>query len=81
MDGAALGGLTLQKLADDYGLTDEADQKKILYTLKGAQKKDNMQGNVNHWAQFAMCAPRPPPAARRPPLAAGVGACAACYSS
>jgi hypothetical protein len=27
---------------------------KILYALKDMQKKDAMQGNVNHWAQFAM---------------------------
>ena len=30
VDGAALAGLSAQKLADDFGLADEGDAKKIL---------------------------------------------------
>ena len=34
IDGEALKGLTMEKLADDYGVSDEDQRKKIYYNLK-----------------------------------------------
>lgn len=51
IDGAALGGLTSQKLADDFGMPDEDERKKIIYALKDVARKDSYTGNMNHLTQ------------------------------
>ena len=52
MDGAALKGLTMEKLAEDYGVSDEDQRKKIYYNLKDILRKDNSTGNTNHYSQM-----------------------------
>ena len=52
MDGVALKGLTLEKLAEDYGVSDEDQRKKIYYNLKDVLRKDNSSGNTNHYSQM-----------------------------
>ena len=51
MDGMALKALTMEKLADDYGVSDEDQRKKIYYNLKDALRKDSSSGNTNHYSQ------------------------------
>jgi len=52
MDGPALKGLTMDKLAEDYGVSDEDQRKKIYYNLKDVVRKDNSSGNTNHYSQM-----------------------------
>lgn len=52
IDGAGLKSLTMEKLADDYGVSDEDQRKKIFYNLKDVLRKDNTTGNTNNWAQM-----------------------------
>lgn len=52
MDGAALKGLTMEKLAEDYGVSEEDQRKKIYYNLKDVMRKDNSSGNTNHYTQM-----------------------------
>jgi len=52
MDGAALKGLTMDKLAEDYGVSEEDQRKKIYYNLKDVLRKDNSSGNTNHYSQM-----------------------------
>jgi len=52
IDGVALKGITLEKLSDDYGVSDEDQRKKIYYNLKDAMRKDNSSGNTNHYSQM-----------------------------
>jgi hypothetical protein len=58
MDGVALKGLTMAKLAEDYGVSDEDQRKKIYYNLKDVLRKDGSSGNTNHYSQmFFWCLP------------------------
>jgi len=58
VDGPSLKGLTMEKLADDYGVSDEAQRKKIYYNLKDVVRKDSSSGNTNHYSQMLMwCLP------------------------
>jgi len=58
VDGPSLKGLTMEKLADDYGVSDEAQRKKIYYNLKDVLRKDTSSGNTNHYSQMLMwCLP------------------------
>ena len=52
IDGFGLKSLTMEKLADDYGVSDEDQRKKIFYNLKDVLRKDNTTGNTNNWAQM-----------------------------
>ena len=52
MDGASLKQLTMSKLADDYGVSDEEQRKKIYYNLKDVLRKDTSTGNTNHYSQM-----------------------------
>jgi hypothetical protein len=52
VDGAALKGLTMEKLADDYGVSEEDQRKKIYYNLKDVLRKDDSSGNTNHYSQM-----------------------------
>ena len=52
INGAALKGLTMEKLAEDYGVSDEDQRKKIYYNLKDVMRKDNSSGNTNHYSQM-----------------------------
>lgn len=51
IDGVALKALTMEKLADDYGVSDEDQRKKIYYNLKDALRKDSSSGNTNHYSE------------------------------
>ena len=58
IDGTQLRGITLERLADEYGVSDEADRKKIFYNLKDVIKKDEYAGNTNYYTQMLMwCLP------------------------
>lgn len=58
VDGPALKLLTMDKLAEDYGVSDEDNRKKIFYNLKDVLRKDNSSGNTNHFQQMLMwCLP------------------------
>ena len=58
IDGTQLRGITLERLADEYGVSDEADRKKIFYNLKDVIKKDEYAGNTNYYTQMMMwCLP------------------------
>ena len=58
IDGAALKDITMDKLAEDYGVSDEDQRKKIYYNLKDVMKKDNSSGNANNYAEmFFWCLP------------------------
>jgi len=52
IDGVALKALTMEKLADDYGVSDEDQRKKIYYNLKDALRKDSSSGNTNHYSEM-----------------------------
>jgi hypothetical protein len=52
MDGVALKSLTMEKLAEDYGVSEEDQRKKIYYNLKDVLRKDNAAGNTNHYSQM-----------------------------
>lgn len=52
MDGVALKSLTMEKLAEDYGVSEEDQRKKIYYNLKDVMRKDNAAGNTNHYSQM-----------------------------
>jgi len=52
IDGVALKGLTMEKLADDYGVSEEDQRKKIYYNLKDVMRKDDSSGNTNHYSQM-----------------------------
>jgi len=54
VDGKALESLTLSALETNYGLSDEDDRKKIIYSIKDILKKDNYRGNTNDWQNFFM---------------------------
>jgi len=54
VDGPTLKLLTMEKLAEDYGVSDEQQQKKIYYNLKDILRKDNYSGNTNHYMQMLM---------------------------
>lgn len=54
IDGAALKDITLDKLADDYGVSDEDQRKKIYGSLKDVLKKDTYAGNTNYYSQMLM---------------------------
>ena len=41
VDGTSLKGFTMEKLAEEYGVSDEAQRKKIYYNLKDILRKDN----------------------------------------
>ena len=41
INGAALKDITMDKLAEDYGVSDEDQRKKIYYNLKDVLKKDS----------------------------------------
>lgn len=41
IDGPALKSFTMEKLADEYGVSDEEQRKKIYYNLKDNLRKDN----------------------------------------
>ena len=41
IDGAALKDFTMEKLAEDYGVSDEEQRKKIYYNLKDVLRKDD----------------------------------------
>ena len=49
VDGKGLKELTIEKLADDYGVSDEEQRKKIYYSLKDVMKKDDSAGNLNSY--------------------------------
>ena len=64
IDGTALKGFTMEKLAEDYGVSDEDQRKKIYYNLKDVLRKDD----------YAVPPLRPaPPPAR--PAAPGLPVC------
>ena len=75
VDGASLKTLTMDKLAEDYGVSDTEQRKKIYYSLKDAIKKDSSSGNTNHYSQMLFwllpflgiykCAPQRTARARR----------------
>ena len=44
----------MEKLAEDYGVSDDDQRKKIYYNLKDVLRKDDTHGNLNHWAQYFM---------------------------
>ena len=52
VDGKALTALTMEKLAEDYGVSDEEQQKKIYYNLKDVVRKDDSSGNTNHYSMM-----------------------------
>lgn len=52
INGTGLKDLTMEKLADDYGVSDEDQRKKIFYNLKDVLRKDNSSGNTNHYTQM-----------------------------
>jgi len=52
MDGVSLKSLTMDKLAEDYGVSDEDQRKKIYYNLKDVLRKDSSSGNTNHYSQM-----------------------------
>jgi len=52
VDGPALKALTMDKLAEDYGVSEEEQRKKIYYALKDALRKDSSSGNTNHYSQM-----------------------------
>ncbi len=54
IDGAALKDITMDKLAEDYGVSDEDQRKKIYYNLKDVLKKDS-------YAVRPRARARPPP--------------------
>jgi len=54
VDGPALKLFTMEKLAEDYGVSDEQQRKKIYYNLKDILRKDNSSGNTNHYTQMLM---------------------------
>jgi len=54
IDGSQLKDLTMEKLADDYGVSDEDQRKKIYYNLKDVLRKDTYAGNTNYYTQMLM---------------------------
>ena len=44
----------MEKLENDYGVSDEQQRKKIYYNLKDILRKDNSSGNTNHYTQMLM---------------------------
>ena len=44
----------MEKLAEDFGVSDEDQRKKIYYNLKDVLRKDGTQGNIDNWSQFFM---------------------------
>jgi hypothetical protein len=54
VDGPGLALLTLTRLAEDYGISDEDDRKMIVYALKDIVRKDDYKGNINNWSEFFM---------------------------
>jgi len=54
VDGNGLKTLTMAKLEEDYGVSDEEQRKKIYYNLKDVLKKDDYSGNTNHNSQMLM---------------------------
>ena len=58
VDGGALKELTMEKLEQDYGVSEEDQRKKIYYNLKDVVRKDTSSGNVNNWSEmFFWCLP------------------------
>merc|ERR1719345_196084 len=55
VDGAALAkDLSMAKLEEDYGVSDEDQRKKIYGSLKDVVKKDSYSGNTNYYSQMLM---------------------------
>jgi len=55
VDGAALAkDLSMAKLEEDYGVSDEDQRKKIYGSLKDVIKKDSYTGNTNYYSQMLM---------------------------
>jgi hypothetical protein len=54
VDGKGLQTLTLSTLETEYGMSNEDDRKKIVYSIKDILKKDNYRGNTNDWQNFLM---------------------------
>merc|ERR1711871_301105 len=54
VDGTALKTFTMEKLAEEYGVSDEDQRKKIYYNLKDILRKDNSSGTTNHYTQMLM---------------------------
>jgi hypothetical protein len=54
VDGPALKDFTREKLAEDYGVSDEEQRKKIYYNLKDVLRKDDYAGNTNYYSQMLM---------------------------
>jgi len=54
IDGVQLKLLTMEKLADEYGVSDIDQRKKIYYSLKDMIKKDYSSGNSIHFWQMIM---------------------------
>ena len=58
VDGTALKTFTMEKLAEEYGVSDEDQRKKIYYNLKDILRKDN--SSVRRATQRrARCLPSP----------------------
>lgn len=59
VSGKDLKALTMDKLAEDYGVSDADQRKKIYYSLKDAMRKDDSSGNTNHYSMilFSLLAP------------------------
>jgi len=54
VNGSTLAELTMEKLADEYGVSEEDNRKTLIYALKDIVRKDNYKGNTNNWAEFFM---------------------------
>merc|ERR1711957_233666 len=54
VDGASLKDITMDKLGEDYGVSDEDQRKKIYGSLKDVVKKDSYSGNTNYYSQMLM---------------------------
>merc|ERR1712216_275677 len=54
VDDTGLKDITMEKLAEDYGVSDEDQRKKIYYNLKDVMKKDSYAGNTNYYSQMLM---------------------------
>jgi len=54
INGTLLKSFTMDKLSEDYGVSDADQRRTIIYSLKDVVSKDNSSGNTNHYWQMLM---------------------------